>query len=247
MRTREEWEKWYTVADPWNYEESDEDILRTKVLLSRLRNTRFKHSLDLGCGEGFFTNCIAATSDNAIGYDISESALVRARKRYPSIEFKQGELLEVITRPEVKIIPFDLIKACEVLYYLESDQERREAIDGISKLGAPGCLYYFSVIVSGQVGKKRYFTHPEFLGMLSERFQVLEHFPCDANLHPLANRILSRLPFRKLRIAIRKKLIALSSPSRWKHVGYMAVKRICANLVLASEALATIPREVAIV
>ncbi len=246
MRTREEWDKWYTVADPWKYEGSDEDILRTKVLLSRLRNKRFRISLDLGCGEGFFTNSIAVTSDRTIGYDISETALARARERFPAIEFKQGELLEVISRPEVQDVPYDLILACEVLYYLKTDEERREAIHGISKLGTSDCLFNFSVIVSGQVGAKRYFTHSEFLGMLAERFHVLEHFPCDANLHPLVNRILARLPFRKLRIAVRKKLVALSSPSRWKHVAYIAAKRFCNILIFAVESLTSIFGEVTI-
>jgi len=44
--------------------------------------------LDLGCGDGSFTAKIAVTSASAVGADVAEAALERARARHPQLEFR---------------------------------------------------------------------------------------------------------------------------------------------------------------
>jgi 2-polyprenyl-3-methyl-5-hydroxy-6-metoxy-1,4-benzoquinol methylase len=225
MRLREEWEHWYQRPDPWDYEGTDEDLLRTETMLSRLCGRHFKRALDLGCGEGRLTNEIAGVADQVVGYDISGTAIQRARTRYPRVEFRQGDLMDVLANPEVLRAPFDLIVAAEVLYYLPTDEERMQALTGISLLGAPDCLYFFSVIVSGSSAGRRYFTHDGFLQMLAKDFQVIEHFPCAVQVSPVVDRVIHAMPFRTPRLSWRRRIISTSEPTRWKHVGYLARKR----------------------
>lgn len=225
MRTIQEWEQLYQKANPWGFDGSDDDVLRTRMILGALGTRRYRHALDLGCGEGGLTGRLPAMADKVIGYDISEQAVARARERFPGVEFRQGDIVDVVKRPEVAAVPFDLILAAEVLYYLPSDEERREALAGMAKLGAPDCTYYISVIVVGATPGRRYFTHEGFLGMLAESFEVVRHFPVGVNLRPLAEGLLRAVPFRDMRIGWRRRLIAGSPPARWKHVAYICRKR----------------------
>ena len=183
----------------------------------------FKLALDLGCGEGALTHALSSVVGHMVGYDISENALIRARQRYPGIEFRQGDIVDVVKRTEVTTAPFDLVVVTEVLYCLPTDEERREVIAGLANLGTDSCLFYFSVMVTGSGPRRRYFTHDEFLRMLSTHFRVLEHFPLET-LPRGADRILSVIPFSRSRMPLRQRLVESSDPSRWKHVGYLAEK-----------------------
>lgn len=150
-------------------------------------------------------------------------------QRYPHIEFRRGDLLDVVRQPEVIGTPFDLVVVAEVLYYLQFDVERREAIAGVARIGIPDCLYYFSVIVTGASAGRRYFTHDEFVGMLSEKFRIIEHFPTGVQFSAIVDHTLHAMPFRNARLRWRKRLIEKSDSARWKHIGYFARKRGTSN------------------
>jgi ubiquinone/menaquinone biosynthesis C-methylase UbiE len=45
-------------------------------------------ALDLGCGAGSFTAVLAEAGATAVGVDIAEAALRRARERHPSLDFR---------------------------------------------------------------------------------------------------------------------------------------------------------------
>src|SRR3990170_2515602 len=115
MRTKEEWEKWYVQSNPWGTIGSDKDIVRTDLLLDRLRYARFVNILDLGCGEGQQTNALSKIAENTIGIDIAGNAIERARLQFPHIRFQQGELLDVIKDTQIGQTPFDFISLSEVL------------------------------------------------------------------------------------------------------------------------------------
>jgi SAM-dependent methyltransferase len=223
MRSREDWDRWYEQADPWRYAGSDQDRMRARAILGRISRRHFELALDLGCGEGALTHALSSVAGRMVGYDISDNALMRARQRYPEIEFRQGDIVDVVNRDEVTTAPFDLIVVTEVLYYLQSDRERREVIACLARLGTDSCLFHFSVMVTGSRPTGRYFTHDEFLRMLSTHFRVLEHFPLET-LPRGADRIISAIPFRSVRMPLRQRLVESSDPSRWKHVGYLAEK-----------------------
>jgi len=57
-----------------------------RFLLSELRAG--DRALDIGCGAGEFTAAMAAAGAEAIGVDVAEAALRRARSRHPEVAFR---------------------------------------------------------------------------------------------------------------------------------------------------------------
>ena len=225
MRSQEDWNKWYAQPNPWGTEGSDKDRVRTQILLEHLGHASFSHMLDLGCGEGVLTKAVSTLSQHSIAFDISTLAIERARSRFPGIDFQQGELLEVIKRPDICAIPFDLILASEVLYYLQTDEERHDAIAGIARLGAPACIYYFSVIVTGASRNRRYFTHDEFVGLLSKHFNIIDGFASVAEVPVPLDLFLRLVPSRGTRQRVLRSWTTSRDARGSRHMGYLAVKR----------------------
>ena len=60
--------------------------LRRDFLLAHTRAGQ--RALDLGCGDGTFTEILAAAGTDAVGADVAPAALERARGRYPELEFR---------------------------------------------------------------------------------------------------------------------------------------------------------------
>ena len=225
MRTASEWDDFYRDANPWGTEGGVSDLARSAALLQRLRHAHFRQIADFGCGEGRLSNELSKHADVTIGYDISERALQRAKNRFPHIEFVQGDLLHLLRDPDVLAKPFDFVSVAEMLYYLQTDEERVSAVNGLAALGVPKCLFFFSVIVSGNSKHRRYFSHSEMLELLSTRFVVIESFPCLAR-ESLGLRVLSHIPTnRATRVKLVKSWTALQMPEKCKHAGYFALKR----------------------
>lgn len=225
MRSQQEWEKWYAEPNPWGTDGSDKDLVRIDVLFERLKYARFANVLDVGCGEGRLTNALSTVAHKSYGIDIAANALERARTRYPHIDFRQGDLLDVVKRPDIAAIPFDFIAASEVLYYLQTDDERHAALVGLAELGAPSCLYYFSVIVTGSSKYRRYFTHDEFVRLVSEHFTIIDAFPSVADVPVMLSVLCRLLPSQKLSRELIKAWTITRKLDKCRHVGYFAVKR----------------------
>jgi SAM-dependent methyltransferase len=60
--------------------------LRREFLLADVRAG--ERALDLGCGTGEFTAELARAGANAVGVEVAEAALARARARHPAIDFR---------------------------------------------------------------------------------------------------------------------------------------------------------------
>lgn len=225
LRSKEEWERWYATPDPWQSDGSEKDRVRTQAILDRLKFAHFAHFLDVGCGEGRLTKALSTLCDHSLAVDIAENALDRARARYHDIEFQQGDLLDVIARPEVAGTPFDFVSVSEVLYYLCTDEERIAAIAGLSRIGTPLCLFYFSVIVTGPTQHRRYFTHDEFLDLLSPHFNVIDTFTSVANVPRWLDVLRHVLPSEHTTLAVLKAWTAAQRPEDCRHLGCFALKR----------------------
>jgi len=224
MRTPEEWDAFYRTPNPWGSSGGPEDLVRSESLLTRLRDAHFESAIDFGSGEGRLTNELSQLASQVVGYDISATAVARARKRYPHIEFQQGDLLDVLQQPAITSEPFDFVCVAEMLYYLQTDDERHAAVAGLAKIGRPNCLFFFSVIVTGSSKHRRYFVHEEFVKLLSEHFNVIASFPCLAR-ETWAYRALRQLSFTP---ALQRRFIrvwtAMHRPEQAKHAGYFALK-----------------------
>jgi 2-polyprenyl-3-methyl-5-hydroxy-6-metoxy-1,4-benzoquinol methylase len=200
-------------------------VVRTNAILKRLQHARFTNTLDLGCGEGPLTNALSSISDHTWGVDISSKAIERARQRFPHINFQQGDIVDIFDRPEIASTAFDFIAASEVLYCLDTGEERRRTLARLAGIGTPACLYFFSIIVTGPTRQRAYFTHREFLQMLSEHFNVIDCFPSVAKL-PHSVKWLSRfVRNREQRLRLLGAWNNTRDPEECKHAAYLAVKR----------------------
>lgn len=72
--------------------------------------------LEIGCGEGHQTSRLADLGSKLFAIDISGRAIERAKRRCPKAMFGVGD---VFSAPILGSVPrFDLVVACEVLYYM---------------------------------------------------------------------------------------------------------------------------------
>jgi 2-polyprenyl-3-methyl-5-hydroxy-6-metoxy-1,4-benzoquinol methylase len=78
IQTLNEIEKWYKTKDPWQYENSKDDLLRKDILLSELPSQKYSNVLDVGCGHGFITRDLPGKK--IIGADISAEAIKQAKQ-----------------------------------------------------------------------------------------------------------------------------------------------------------------------
>jgi len=112
---RGEFEQMYKdIEDPWGcYKYADS--LNNKIFLEILFYKRqFKKVLDIGCGLGGFTNLLFQRNGGGIiGIDISKTAIEKAKKRYPYIQFTVGNIITDDLKER-----FDLIVMSEVIWYI---------------------------------------------------------------------------------------------------------------------------------
>jgi ubiquinone/menaquinone biosynthesis C-methylase UbiE len=87
--------------------------LRRGFLVSEAR--RDDRALDLGCGDGAFTGILAGAAGSAVGVDVAEAALRRARSRHPDVEF---ELVSVDGSLPFADNQFDLVWSSEVIEHV---------------------------------------------------------------------------------------------------------------------------------
>ena len=87
--------------------------LRRDFLLSEVRAG--DRALDLGCGSGEFTAALAAAGARALGAEVAEAALVRARARHPELEFR---LVPIDGPLPLEDNGFDLVWASEVIEHV---------------------------------------------------------------------------------------------------------------------------------
>lgn len=86
---------------------------RRAFLLSGLRSG--DRALDLGCGEGPFTAILAATGAEAVGMEVAEAALRRARAKHPGLDFRLAPIDGPLPADDSV---FDLVWATEVIEHV---------------------------------------------------------------------------------------------------------------------------------
>ena len=102
--------------DPWDVRHSlftrDRylEVLRTLASFAPCRSM-----LDVGCGEGTFTQYLTGFAGDVVGIDISPTAIARARRRVPRARFH-----EVSLETFEPTVPCDVVVAIEMLYYAPS-------------------------------------------------------------------------------------------------------------------------------
>lgn len=114
------------LYDSWH----QEDLSRLDKRLSRtvLEGWNWASVLDVGCGKGAFTNALKRANNRVLGLDVSETAVAKARARFPGVEFRVGSV-ETLAQLEER---FELVVAMEVLSYVEDWREALELFSGLA-------------------------------------------------------------------------------------------------------------------
>jgi 2-polyprenyl-3-methyl-5-hydroxy-6-metoxy-1,4-benzoquinol methylase len=131
----------YKIEDPWHMNAAREQFRFTetnRVIQESLRD-RFESVLEIGCGEGHQSEHLARLADKLTGIDVSATAVERARLRVPSADFVAGDLFAQPWASERG--RFDLVTACEVLYYMSDMPRFLRAMD---QLGGACVVTYFA-------------------------------------------------------------------------------------------------------
>lgn len=130
----------YSVQDPWNMESELERARfeATNALIER-EFGRVGSVLELGCGEGHQTGFLARLSDQQYGIDVSPQAIERARRRVPAAQFAATDIFGQPWGGHAH--RFDLVTACEVLYYLG---DPAATLKRMRHLGRCGLVTFFA-------------------------------------------------------------------------------------------------------
>lgn len=165
------------IADPWGCE-SKKSSLNNKIFIDITfdGDCRFDRILDIGCGLGGLLNLVVDRNQGgyALGLDVSQTAISKAKERYPNLNFQCRD----IRQSPLVDDQFDLIIISEVLWYV---------LDGlplffleIKKLMAPDAILaihqYFPE--NQRFGKDVINGLPTFLKFLNEEARLLKRRAC---------------------------------------------------------------------
>ena len=119
-----EFEKMYenSLEIPWH---QDKMALNTSgeivLTLIKKHSSEIKSVLDIGCGLGYFTSRIAdilPKGSRVIGLDISHTAVEKAKKTFPNVEFYQADC----RKPGALSRYYGDLVLCRQLFWYVSDQ-----------------------------------------------------------------------------------------------------------------------------
>lgn len=129
----------YALPDPWDMRSAREQsrFAQTNALIERLAGPAGS-ILEIGCGEGHQSAHLASICERLDGIDVSERAVLRARARVPQCRFGVGEVTS-LPWPVAAGERYDLVVACEVLYYMRDVPATLRAMSGLGR----ACLVTF--------------------------------------------------------------------------------------------------------
>jgi len=125
-------EKIYRITDPWNLD-SPREHMRFE-LTNREIEKRFGkvgRMLEIGSSEGLQSTYLSKLCDSLDGVEVSATALERAKQRLPNANFYLGDLSQQPWKEETD--RYDLVVACEVLYYISDIKKTLETMSRIGK------------------------------------------------------------------------------------------------------------------
>ena len=129
----------YAIEDPWGMETERERarFASTNAIIESAFG-KVGSLLEIGCGEGHQTEFLARIGSHLYGLDVSARAVERARARVPQAQFHVGSLFDQPWRDELN--RFDLITACDVLYYMS---DIPAALAQMRRLGRAGLVTFY--------------------------------------------------------------------------------------------------------
>lgn len=130
----------YWLHDPWQSRAPGEQLRFAEIsrFITDQVGPHVGSILELGCGEGHQSEHLVRLADRLTGVDVSRIAIERARRRVPAATFVLGELFEQPWAGERG--RFDLVTACEVLYYT---RDKGRFLGAMDRLGRHCVVTYY--------------------------------------------------------------------------------------------------------
>jgi 2-polyprenyl-3-methyl-5-hydroxy-6-metoxy-1,4-benzoquinol methylase len=122
----------YLLHDPWSMrcEREAHRFSETNRLIAKNFN-RPNALLEIGCGEGLQSRELQLICERLYGIDVSRRAVRRAERRCPQAQFGVGNIFHMPS--SIPPIRFDLVTACEVLYYMADIPVALKRISGLGR------------------------------------------------------------------------------------------------------------------
>jgi len=129
----------YVVANPWRLDSAREEVRFAETNRLITENIgRVGSLLEVGSGEGYQSFYLRQVCEHLTGMDVSGRAVKRARKRCPDVDFIVGDIFSETAQRKA---PFDLVVACEVLYYMK---DVAAALQRLQTLGSHCLVTYLA-------------------------------------------------------------------------------------------------------
>ena len=156
--------------DPWGLAWRPSQLLRYERVLTALDVVAPPpvRAIDVGCATGDFTDLLGKHfpgMQRIVGVDFVDSALERARGRFPHLTFAKESVLSLEDKYAGQ---FDLLTCLEVIYYVERDQQVK-ALRSLRSTLRPGGYALFSSFIS----PAPHFYPDEFVNLISSEFEVV--------------------------------------------------------------------------
>ena len=103
--------------DPWHFGSDNYETARFDKIVDVLQRVPHESILEVGCAEGHLTRCLCGVSRDVTAFDVSPTAVERARRAAPEARVFAGRLEDVQFDRK-----FDLVLCSETIYYV-SDLE----------------------------------------------------------------------------------------------------------------------------
>lgn len=122
-------EMYQQFDDPWHQKECIDCSYIRHITNVSIKKYNIHSLLEVGCGLGAFTNFLVQNNQNIDieGIDISETAIQKAKKSYPDINFKVGDLLGY---SECKL-SYNAILLSEMIWFVLQDLNK--IIDNLNR------------------------------------------------------------------------------------------------------------------
>jgi len=116
--------------DPWNFQSSRYERDRLQALFHMVQ--RYPHDviLEVGCGEGAFTQELEKIAKHIVAIDVSPTALERAKRRCQATTFVNVSIEDFEWDGR-----FDMVICAETLYYISNVQVVLEKLKSLARFG----------------------------------------------------------------------------------------------------------------
>jgi SAM-dependent methyltransferase len=145
-------DRYRSGPDPWRYASDPEESRRHDValeLLERSRAPSAPDALEVGCGEGLFTERIADRCSSLLAVDVSRVALARAADRCARLDNVRVSEWDA-TRGE-PLGRFGLVICMDVLCDIRRPLAQRRAVRMVARSVAPGGLLLVSAVIQDPI------------------------------------------------------------------------------------------------